>query len=201
VLRSASIRAQVERWRRWAVLGLFALLAPTALPWPVLAEEFLGKVVQVVDADTLIVAYGRRRLTVRLQGIDAPEVGQAFAGQAKEFAASLILGLLVNVRQSGVDRSGRILADVLLPDGRSVNRELVRSGFAWWYRRSSTDRSLGQLEAEARSARRGLWLDRYPVPPWDWRTWTEEQQAMWQPVADALADGGQSAPLPPALGE
>ncbi len=55
---------------------------------------------------------------------------------------------------------------VLLPDGRSLNHELVRAGLAWMYRRYINDQSLSDLEEEARVARRGLWATLNPVPPW-----------------------------------
>ncbi len=59
---------------------------------------------------------------------------------------------------------------MILPDGRVLNRELVRAGFAWWYRRyAPDDEMLAQLEQEAREAQRGLWADAEPVPPWEWR--------------------------------
>ena len=58
---------------------------------------------------------------------------------------------------------------LVLPDGRSLNRELVAAGYAWWFRRYSTDRGLESLEQAARRARRGLWADENPVPPWDFR--------------------------------
>ena len=67
-------------------------------------------------------------------------------------------------------RDYRLVADVILPDGRNLNRELVRAGLAWWYRRYAPhDAELEALEAEARAARRGLWADPHPVPPWEWR--------------------------------
>jgi len=56
------------------------------------------------------------------------------------------------------------------PDGRVLNHELVKAGFAWWYRRyAPDDDTLVQLEQEARDAKRGLWVDPHPVPPWQWR--------------------------------
>jgi hypothetical protein len=58
---------------------------------------------------------------------------------------------------------------VILPDGRVLNHELVRAGLAWWYYKYSTDRYLGELEAEARAAKRGLWSDPHAVAPWDFR--------------------------------
>ena len=65
---------------------------------------------------------------------------------------------------------GRSVGEVLLSDGRSLNQALVRAGLAWWYRQYAPhDTTLAQLEAEARAARRGLWADAAPVPPWAWR--------------------------------
>ncbi len=59
---------------------------------------------------------------------------------------------------------------VLLPDGRSLDRELVRAGFAWWYRRyAPDDETPEQLEREARGAELGLWADPHAVPPLEWR--------------------------------
>lgn len=55
-------------------------------------------------------------------------------------------------------------------NGRDINLELVQAGFAWWYRRyAPNDAALEAAEAKARKAKRGLWQDRQPVPPWEWR--------------------------------
>ena len=64
----------------------------------------------------------------------------------------------------------RLLGDVALPDGRMLNRELVREGFCWWYRKYAPRiTTLEKLEAEAQEAKLGLWADPHPVPPWEWR--------------------------------
>lgn len=151
----------------WSLLlGLWlALLAP---PWAS-AVDFHGKVVGVADGDTITVLHDGQPERVRLQGIDCPEQGQAFGQRAKQATSRLAFGQVVTVRAVGKDRFGRTLGEVLLPDGQSLNRELVRQGFAWWFRRYSTDETLAALEAEARTAHRGLWADRSPTPPWEWR--------------------------------
>ena len=65
---------------------------------------------------------------------------------------------------------GCTVAEVILADGRSLNHELVRQGFAWWYRRyAPRDLALADLEAEARTAKGGIWSQSRPVPPWEWR--------------------------------
>jgi endonuclease YncB( thermonuclease family) len=110
-----------------------------------------------------------RQIKVRLEGIDSPESGQAFGTRARQFTSSLAFGQTVTLRDKGRDRNGRLLAEVMLPDGRSLNRELVRRGFAWWFRKYSSDQDLAKLEAEARAERRGLWAYPVPVAPWDYR--------------------------------
>ncbi len=107
---------------------------------------------------------------IRVNGIDSPEKRQAFGKRAKQFTSTVVFGTTVTVLVVDRDRYGRTVGVVLLPDGRSLNHELVRAGLAWMYRRYTSDQSLSDLEEEARVARRGLWADPEPVPPWEWRT-------------------------------
>ena len=70
----------------------------------------------------------------------------------------------------GKDKYGRTLDDVLLPDGTNVNHALVKEGWCWWYRKYAPGNSeLEKLEKDARDAKKGLWGDPHPVPPWEWR--------------------------------
>jgi len=130
----------------------------------------VGRVERVFDGDSLVVAAGGRREEVRLFGIDAPERTQPWSARARRLAGELALGREVRLERRGTDAYGRTLAVVLLSDGRSLNRELVAAGLAWWYRRyDPDDEVLAALEREAREARRGLWTDPRPVAPWDFR--------------------------------
>jgi micrococcal nuclease len=144
-------------------LGLVLLASAAA------AVEFRGRVVGVTDGDTLTVLRNGRAERIRLRGIDAPEQGQAFGQRAKQFASALAFDKTVTVLVRERDRRGRTIADVMLPDGRQLGRELVRAGYAWWYRRYSTDPDLAALESAARASRAGLWSDAHPVAPWEWR--------------------------------
>ncbi len=112
----------------------------------------------------------------RLHGIDCPEKRQAFGNRAKQFTSTLVFGTTVTVQFVDRDRYGRTVGEVLLPDGRSLNHELVRAGPAWMYRRYTNDQSLNDLEEEARVARRGLWADPHPIPPWEWRMVSQGQE-------------------------
>jgi endonuclease YncB( thermonuclease family) len=76
----------------------------------------------------------------------------------------------VTVRVKDIDRYKRTVGEVVLPDGRILNRELVRAGLAWWYRQYARhDKELARLEAEAQAASRGLWADKEPMAPWEFR--------------------------------
>jgi endonuclease YncB( thermonuclease family) len=177
------VRARVATARR-AFVGLLVGLLVGTMPTLGLAftmAAFEARVVGIVDGDKLdVLRTDRHAERVRLQGIDAPERGQPYGIQAKQALAELVAGATVTVLPAGRDRAGRLLADLQLPDGRSVTAELVRQGMAWLFRKYSQDPTLAALEAEARGARRGLWEDRRPVPPWEWRAAQRPQP--FQPV-------------------
>jgi endonuclease YncB( thermonuclease family) len=116
-------------------LPRFVALIAFAWASPASAEDFTGKVVGISDGDTLTVLRGRTSVKIRLHGIDAPEAGQDFGTRAKQAASDLAFGKVVTVRPVTTDRYGRTVALVVLPDGRTLNHELVRSGFAWWFQK------------------------------------------------------------------
>jgi micrococcal nuclease len=132
-------------------------------------STFSGKVVSVLDGDTIEVLFNGSAKRIRLADIDCPEKGQPFGQKAKLFTSDLSMGKIVEVKVRTVDRYGRSVADVILLDANSLNAEILKAGLAWWYRDYSKDNRLGVLESEARKARRGLWADSSPVPPWVFR--------------------------------
>ncbi len=123
----------------------------------------------VHDGDTItILEEGNREVRVRLLEIDAPEKAQAFGDAAREHLAGLVFGKTVAVRGSERDPYGRLLAHVHV-DGVWVNRQMVADGFAWQFGRYSHSSELAEAEHSARSTHLGLWRDRHPTPPWEWR--------------------------------
>lgn len=128
------------------------------------------RVVAVHDGDTLtVLAEGRRRLRVRLTDIDAPELGQPFGKRAKASLSDMCFGKTAEMEVRGRDRYERTLARVKC-GGRDANAEQVRLGYAWVYTRyAPADSPFYALQRDAMTARRGLWIDRDPMPPWEWR--------------------------------
>ena len=102
--------------------------------------------------------------------VDCPDKGQAYGKHAKHAASDLAFGKEVTLQTHGLDKYGRTLADVLLPDGTNVNHTLVKNDWCWWYRKYAPGHTvLEGLEKDAREAKKGLWADPQPVPPWAWR--------------------------------
>ena len=132
--------------------------------------DFSGRVVGVTDGDTIKVMSGGRAEKVRLYGIDCPERRQAFGQAAKKATSAYCFNKTVTVRVRDKDRYGRTIGVVILPSGKELGKELVRRGLAWWYQRyAPNDKELIRLELDARKARRGLWKDPNPTPPWEFR--------------------------------
>jgi endonuclease YncB( thermonuclease family) len=164
--RGAWMQVKIWTLKLWVLIGLVTLMSTGFAA----GESFTGKVVNVTDGDTVVVLRaGNIQEKIRLAEIDCPEKSQAFGQRAKQFTLDKAAQKNVTIEVRDHDRYGRTVGEVFLPDGKSLNRELVRNGYAWWYRQYSKDLSLGENEQEARSARRGLWSDPNPIPPWDFR--------------------------------
>lgn len=135
----------------------------------IVKREVSGEVVQVIDGDTIDLIENNKQLRIRLAEIDCPESNQEFGQQAKVFTSKLVSNKKVKVLIKDKDRYGRSVGEVILEDGRSLNRELIKAGLAWWYYRYSSDESLNQLQTQAKHAKLGLWSSDNPIAPWDFR--------------------------------
>lgn len=131
-------------------------------------RTFSGKVVKVIDGDTIDVLVGRETQRVRFFGIDAPERAQAYYTEARKHLADWVAGQPVKVIIRDTDRYGRIVGDVYLKDAH-INLRLVREGWAWHYTHYSDNPALQAAEKAARRDRRGLWQQSNPTPPWTYR--------------------------------
>jgi micrococcal nuclease len=132
--------------------------------------DFSGHVISVLDGDTIEVLHNQHPERIRLSGIDCPEKGQSFGTRSKQATSALVFEKEVTVQTHEKDRHKRILGDVILLDGTNLNQELVKQGWCWWDQKAApTDSMLKSFEQEAREARRGLWAELDPIPPWLFR--------------------------------
>lgn len=134
-----------------------------------------GKVVGVTDGDTITVLDAAKvRHKIRLSGIDAPENKQQFGNRSKESLSDMVFAKTVTVETDKRDRYQRNVGKVLV-DGVDANLEQIKRGMAWHYKAYEREQPAADRQAysysedAAKAARRGLWADAEPVPPWEYR--------------------------------
>lgn len=128
------------------------------------------KVIGVRDGDTIdIITIEKFTITIRLDGIDCPEKKQAFGEKAKQFTSDFSFGKYVRIKNNGKDGYGRVIGEVFNDKGVSLNKSLLKQGLAWHYKQYSKSTELAQLENEARKLKKGLWIDKNPISPWEFR--------------------------------
>lgn len=151
---------------------------PTPTPKESLApvcDTFTGRVVAIADGDTLTVLdESNQQRKIRIQGIDAPEKGQAFGTVSQRNLSALVFGKQVSVECGKLDRYQRLVAKVWV-NGADVGYTQVRDGLAWHYKQyqkeqSKMDQQLyDAAEIKARRDQKGLWVDAQPKAPWEFR--------------------------------
>jgi len=148
---------------RWLML-LAALVVRSAF-----AETITGTVVSVIDGDTLVVQdAAKKRYTIRLAEIDAPEPKQPFWMESSRSLAALCYRQIVKVAWSERDPRKRYVGHVSCA-GKDANAEQLKRGMAWASPKSTQPTSgLYELETNARLRGIGLWADDKAVAPWEW---------------------------------
>jgi competence ComEA-like helix-hairpin-helix protein len=179
------------------MVRLLALLI--ALTASILSAEggtVTGRVVKVYDGDTITVLDGNyTQHKIRLDGIDAPERGQDYGAKGTQALKAVLGSGQVVVEVTTKDKYGRGIGQVIVGQ-TNVNAWMVEKGWAWHYKRYSSDRRLAELELKARAAKVGLWADpRPPIPPWDYRAAQKKKKTPENAAGDAkLAPGAKINP-------
>ncbi|MCE9612928.1 MAG: thermonuclease family protein [Lentisphaerae bacterium] len=126
------------------------------------AATLEGKVVKVLDGDTLIVADATNgEHEVRLQGIDAPEDDAPYAQQSRDALTGMVNDEPIILKWEKTDRRGRLLADLHVGPVW-VNMDMITQGWAKHAVKYSKDVQLANAELWARQHQLGIWKD---VPP------------------------------------
>ena len=127
---------------------------------------------KIIDGDTIQVHYNSQQIRVRLWGIDTPEYRQPYSKAAKKYSARVLENRSVSLEIKDWDDYGRMVAVVTTADNRCLNEELLKAGLAWvhiYYCKEEICNQWYGYEKEARKKRVGLWRDKSPVPPWEWK--------------------------------
>ncbi len=144
-----------------------------------------GTVTKVLDGQCVVIKDEKKKLhTIRMSGIDIPLEGQKFHNSATLNLVKLAMKKKVTIEWDKYDdycEKAKIpkkkcwkVGQVLL-DGVDLNLEQVKAGFAWhspfrMNEQSTPDRTLyGEAELKAREKKAGLWKEKKPVPPWEFK--------------------------------
>lgn len=160
---------------------VFILLATSVEAKNLWSGVYSGKVVEVQDGDTVIISPkpGEPLYQCRLYGIDTPEIrkkkraGQPYSKEATEEMERLALGKKVRVFMTGRQTYGREVCLIRLEENDlNINLEMVKRGYAWAYRQYLQRAYASEYiyaESQAREKKLGIWQDRNPEPPWEFR--------------------------------
>ncbi|CAN7528715.1 thermonuclease family protein [Acidovorax sp. LjRoot194] len=158
---------------RCATDGPAALPAVKSAPTTVPLATLLCLVVAISDGDTLTARCGTpgtyEQVKVRVAAIDAPESRQAFGQMSRQNLARLCFRQRAALQPVDEDSYGRTVANVRC-GSTDVATAQVRAGLAWVYTPyASAHPHLVPLQSQARSGGTGLWSQRRPQAPWDYR--------------------------------
>ncbi len=128
--------------------------------------------IRIVDGDTIVIEVADAQHRIRLAGIDAPEKNQPWGEAGTRELRRQIAGKHVVIDWHKRDRWKRLIGIVRLAD-EDMNLHMIDRGLAWHYKRYADEQSPSDRDAyaaaeeAARDARRGLWSDPAPLPPWE----------------------------------
>ena len=139
---------------------------------PSYADQYEGRVIKVIDGDTIWVKTNNKHIKIRLSYIDAPELKQTYGVRSKNFLTNLILDKNVQINANKKDRYNRHLGEVYIHSVNEsvfVNAKMLKSGNAWIYLKHRDNSYLKNLENYARIKKLGIWSETEPIEPWIFR--------------------------------
>jgi micrococcal nuclease len=156
-----------------AILSLSVLFLLNPIMLLAKTEHYTGNVVSVADGDTFtILTSDFERFKVRLYGVDSPEKKQPYGVDARQYLDDLLYGKTVELEVKYIDMYSRYVSLVYI-DNQLVNNLVIAEGYAWIYKTYCKQKDICQMfeksEIQARKEKKGLWVDKSPIAPWDWR--------------------------------
>jgi len=140
------------------------------------SQDYYVKVVGITDGDTFTgLTDDKQQMKIRIYGIDAPEKNQAFGTRSKQYLSNLIFGKQICIKFQLTKRGkpkrswDRYVALVYTSDGKDVSAEMLKAGMAWHFKKYDSTPEYAKCEADARNAQLGLWIDKNPIAPWNFR--------------------------------
>ena len=128
-----------------------------------------GKVVKVSDGDTFYLKSNGKSYKIRMYGIDAPELHQAYGQESKKYLENLIMDKNVDVNIKSEDKYGRKVGKVIYKN-KDINLEMIKSGNAWYYGYyAKSEKEYKKAFENAQKKKIGLWKGKNIENPRDYR--------------------------------
>lgn len=155
------------------LLSIFLLLIINCISTSVVSDEitqFEGRVIKVIDGDSITILVGKEQIKIRLGEIDTPERGQPYWKVSKKALETLVAGKTIIAVQTDIDRYKRVVAQVFI-NGLWVNEQMVKNGHAWVYYKYARSKPIYTAEEYAKNNKLGIWNlpESERTPPWEWR--------------------------------
>lgn len=171
-----------------------AALITIALCIPAEAKILIGDVVGVTDGDTVTVRVDGEDISIRIRGIDAPELEQEYGEEAKAALTGFLLKRQAIISGEEKDAAGRLLASLAV-NGNDAGLYMLENGGAWF--RLDYESQLAAdwrtayrtAQSEAKSKGVGLWIAVRPVPPWSWRKQQREAAQLEEEIRGESLEG------------
>ncbi|MDO4551258.1 MAG: thermonuclease family protein [Planctomycetia bacterium] len=168
-------RTTIRPFLNSRMIKLFALFFFLFHSAGVHAETIQGVVVKVYDGDTIsIITPNMEECCIRLQAVDAPEKDQPGYREAQIFLAKLLHGQTVHCVIDKLDKFNRTVGRLYLGE-TDVEYRLIRAGMAWHYEYYNQEEKLAQAQKKAQAQKIGIWKQKNPIPPYQWRKMQEEK--------------------------
>ncbi len=152
--------------------NLLVFFIITLFPIDTFSVEYKAIVLKVIDGDTIYIKSDSGRKKVRLRHIDAPEIRQPYGEEARMFLDNELNDKRIIVNSDYKDRYGRDIGDIFIYNENEsiyINAKLIKSGNAWVYKTYRKNMYLMNLENFAKDNKLGLWRDKSPIKPWEFR--------------------------------
>ena len=178
------------KWKGSRYVAAAVIVAGVLVMLPKRGDELHGEIVRVIDGDTFEVETEKGVMTVRLWGVDCPEMDQPWGPEAGAWVVETTAQLAVTVRVRGDDQWGRLVAEIEIEGVGDLGNGLITAGLAWWYvEYAKGDTVKRELQLKAREGKIGIWSSPNSVPPWTWR---RGRRAETTPAAPSSPEGAAS---------
>ena len=128
----------------------------------------LGTIEQWIEADLFVVRLSRETVTFQLNAVDSPPPDLPGGAEALSLVQDLVGGQQVRVLEFRRNEAGLVIGEVYNPENLSLNEELMKEGWAWFYEPDSNQNPYyRELNDTAIEEKRGLWSLGNPTPPWE----------------------------------